>query len=1091
MGDATGPVGPAPTPLPDVPGYEILAELGHGGMGVVYQPRQTSAGRVVALKMIRAGQLASAAEVQRFHAEAEDMALLDHPHIVPVYEVGEHRGQHYFSMKLIEGGSLAEHLERFAADPRAGAALLIQVARTVQYAHEHGILHRDLKPSNILLDADDQPHVADFGLAKRLEGPQGTPSGAVLGTPAYMAPEQAAGQSKRVTTAVDVYALGAVLYEMLAGRPPFRAETPLETLLQVLHDEPIPPSRLRPKVPADLQTICLKCLHKEPGKRYAGAAELADDLGRFLAGEPIQARPVGPGERLVKWVRRQPAAAALVALGLALVVGMLAAGWWYADQEHHHALKEADLRTEAEANAELYRQERNAARNAEAIATKQRDAARLNLYVSRINQAQREWEANHVGRVVDLLEACRPKGDEKDLRGFEWHYLWNLCHGDRLTFKGHTDTVHCVAWSPDGRYLASVSKHRTVRIWEAASGKQVHVFEEPTRVDFGKVVFSRGGRLLASATADLGALSVVRIWEVATGREVGTLQGHLRVVSALAFSPDDRQLVTACCELYGSGRPVKAQIQFWDAATARLARTVPISSASLGYDYHAVFSPDGRQLVWNSFDPNDPKTRSWKPSVWEVASGQLLLTCKTYATGMTFTPDSQRLVTFGEDGTVAEWDVSAGRQGEVAAPLVTLKHPVPVLPHRYLVFSPNGKRLASADGDGAVQVRDAATGATLYSLKGHKAAVFSVAFSPDGWQLATASQDGTVKVWDADMTREIPGRLGQQDDLAGPQLSLQGPDGKPFRAVTFSPDGRWLAGTSATVLVWEAATGRRVLSLPCRSAATGAKFSPDSRLLAIPSDGGVIVREASTGKQILVIRGEDEPRVRSVAFSPDGRRLVTVGERRKAQLWDISQGKGEVTVPLLVFKAYQNVAFSPDGRLVASSSPNKPVMNLWDVSQGQGELTRPLLTLNTFAYSGVAFSPDGRLRASSNSPTGTVDIWDIATGRGEISAPLLSLFGHTGRVASVAFSPDGSRLASASIDRTVKVWETATGQELLSLKVTGPVEGVSWSPDGQRLAGASADGTVKVWEATPPTPEVRLQREVIHLFEAWFGPRKR
>src|SRR5262249_29014997 len=279
--------------------------------------------------------------------------------------------------------------------------------------------------------------------------------------------------------------------------------------------------------------------------------------------------------------------------------------------------------------------------------------ALLNLYVSRINTAQREWEANHVGRVMDLLEACLPKEDEKDLRGFEWHYLWNLCHGDRLTLKGHTDRVFCVAWSPDGRYLASVSKDGTVRIWEAAGGKQVHVLREPTHVGFGKVVFSPDGRLLASATgtSEFGDLGTVRIWEAATGRKLGTLQGHLQVVSALAFSPDGRQLVTACCEKNGLGRPVKAEIQFWDAAAARLERTVPISSSFLVLG-KAAFSPDGRQLVWGSWNP---KTRSYNLSVWDVASGQLLLTFKVDARGMVFRPDGQRLVAFSAEGTATEW----------------------------------------------------------------------------------------------------------------------------------------------------------------------------------------------------------------------------------------------------------------------------------------------------------------------------------------------------------------------------------------------------------------------------------------------------
>jgi serine/threonine-protein kinase len=332
--------------LPQVPGYEMETVLGHGGMGVVYVARQRALDRRVAVKMLLAGPFAGPQELGRFRRETAALARLQHPNIVQVYDAGDVEGRPYFAMELVEGGSLAKKLSGTPQPPRSAAALLATLAEAIHAAHQSGIVHRDLKPANILLAADGTPKVADFGLAGPLEGGAGlTQTGVPMGTPGYMAPEQARGEARALGLAVDVYALGAILYEQLTGRPPFRAATPAETLRQVVDQEPAPPSRLNAGVPRDAETICLKCLEKDPRKRYASAAALAEDLQRFQRDEPIVARSVGTAGRALRWARRRPAAAGLVATALALVGLALGGAAWLVQQR---AERRAELRSEVD-----------------------------------------------------------------------------------------------------------------------------------------------------------------------------------------------------------------------------------------------------------------------------------------------------------------------------------------------------------------------------------------------------------------------------------------------------------------------------------------------------------------------------------------------------------------------------------------------------------------------------------------------------------------------------------------------------------------------------------------------------------------------
>ena len=574
--------------------YELRSEIARGGMGVVYEARQVSLNRVVALKMILAGQLASPADVQRFRTEAENAASLDHPNIVPIYEVGEHRGQHFFSMKLIKGGSLAAAVLGWqgsfsnANAPRRAATIVGTIARAVHYAHQRGILHRDLKPANVLLDAQGEPHVTDFGLAKRLKEESGlTHSNAIIGTPSYMAPEQASGHGKRLTTATDVYALGTIIYELLTGQPPFKAASALLTITKVVNEDPVAPGQLVPGVSRDLEVICLKCLRKEPAERYLSALALAADLDHYLAGEPISARPLHAWERGVKWVRRRPARAGLAGVGLVAVlatIGLCVAQFYNARLATANFQLQETSDHLAMANIQLADSSEKV-KKALLDAQAERTRARRYLYVSQLTLAERARQEGQIGRMMQLLRSVIPENpDQEDLRGFEWYHLWRLHHGEQSRLRGHTEAVTAVAFSADERFLASGSTDRTVKLWDIATGKEIFTLHGHAK-SVTCLVFSPDSKRLVSGSAD----SRVTVWDTATGNELRSLEKHTEPVTAVAISPDGRHVVCG----FANGNLVDWEADDNRTKTLPPLHWYPISGIAFSRDGKAVMSASG------------------------------------------------------------------------------------------------------------------------------------------------------------------------------------------------------------------------------------------------------------------------------------------------------------------------------------------------------------------------------------------------------------------------------------------------------------------------------------------------------------------
>jgi WD40 repeat protein/Flp pilus assembly protein TadD len=963
-----------------IPGYEILGELGRGGMGVVYKARQIRLNRIVALKMVLAGMQADPQQLGRFRAEAEAIARLQHPNIVQIYEISEFDGCPFFSLEYVDGGTLAQKLNGAAQPSRLAAHLVRFLALAMHSAHQRGIIHRDLKPGNVLLatptehsssldsfHAESQaalrlygiPKITDFGLAKHLDVQSQTRTGAIIGTPNYMAPEQAEGRTHAIGPATDVYALGALLYEMLTGRPPFEGESSLTTIRQLLSQDPVRPSHLHSRVPRDLETICLKCLEKDPARRYHSAEDLAEDLERFLQGKPIEARPTGWWGRTVKWTRRHPTRAALFAAVSLASVALLTVGLIY-----HFRLERV-----AEENRQnvirLHVTQGTTAMNAG-------DGFTALLWLTealRLDPGTPEHERPHRERIAALLHGLpklnqvwvregavnearfSPDGSRVLTAGDDGKvYLWDSETGESaappLTHAG--PVVHAV-FSADGRYVATASQDRTARVWDAATGQAI---TPPLRHDapVGWIDFSPDGRQVVTA----GAGAAARVWEVATGKELPAELKHAGDVNQAVFSPDGRWLATAGDD---------GLVHLWQADSRQPTDVV------LSHDRAVLciaFSPDSKLLATGSTDHI--------ARVWDALTGAPVsprLRHRDRLTQVSFSASGQRLLTASEDGTACVWRVADGER--LVEPL---RHKSAI---HCAVFSPDGCRVATAGDDNVARVWNAATGAPLTPPLRFNGTANHAAFSPDGRRLVTAGDDGTTRVWGIACRR--------------PATVLD--EAAVFRRRV----DRYLRVNTADD------TGND-------SADAAGRTSPDGRfIIKIGDDNTARVYDAPSGAAVMPPLSHSN-RITCAAFSPDGRWVVTASMDQTARVWDAASG-APISPPLTHASGVEFAAFSPDGRRVVTASEDNTA-RVWDAASGQ-LLLPPLMHDGTVIQ--AVFDPDGR-RVASASLDRTARVWDAQTGQ-PLTPPLM----HPWSVRQVRFREDGQQLLATGANGNVWAWD--------------------------------------------------------------------
>lgn len=1107
-------------PVVDPASYRVVGQVAQGGIGRILRAWDERLARAVALKELLPDAGSGAEE--RFVREALVTARLQHPSIVPLYEAGRWpNGAPFYAMKLVSGRSLADVIEEGQTLDQRLALLphVLAVAEAMAYAHSERIIHRDLKPANVIVGAFGETVVIDWGLAKDLsrreralrdsldaiEGPPSTGgpprkkkrgissgptggltiSGSVMGTPAYMPLEQASGE--RVDERSDVYALGAILYHLLAGVCPYDGDTAVGILRQVLATAPVPLEQRQRGIPADLSTIVKKAMARDPADRYPSAKELADDLRRFQTGQIVGAHKYSTVALIRRFTRRYRAPLAVAAAAVAVLAGTGAIGVQRVITERDRAeVQQADAE-EAQRTAVAHADDLTLV---QARASIERDPNKALAWLRSLSPSFSRWPEARL-----IAATARDRGISTELRGHSaaiaWGSLspdgetlattsddhtirlWDVATGESRVLFGHTDEVWYSAFSPSGDVLATSSKDKTIRLWdmkgiskvsqdpgaplESGAIRSLTGLEEPVH----QLLFS-GEDLLVFGSFD----STVRVWDTRTGERRGVIARDVEARS-LSLSPDGQTVALAgsdwtlrlvdvrsgASRILGRGEDrilrtafspdgqsvatehVNGRVQWWTLADGS-SKVLAERFTGLPQRFYAAngvqVSPDGRTLASGQ---DGLGLRVWDP---ENGTGRRLLGHEGRITVIAFSPDSQLLASGSYDHTVRIWDLARG-EGRALYGFDDVVSSV--------AFSRDGRILAATSSDGTARLFQVTTDSSQV-LTDPPALLETVDFSPDGRRVVVASQDGAVRLWDV---------------VSGGLTRLEGHTG-PVHDAVFSPDGELVAATGAdrTVRLWDRSGRAMGVFDGDDGTASVVAFSPDSRLVAAPGRGASARLWDIESGASRVLEGH-EAGVVAVAFSPDGKHLATASSDRTARLWDVESGASRIlrghTLRLL------SAAFSPDSTILATGSDDH-TLRFWEVATGVCRT----IDAGGSGITQIVFSPDARFAITAGAQETSARIWDVATG-----AAQGFLRGHEGVITRFSLSPDGGRLLTASADKTVRLWDLASGEGRILRGHTDAVLDVAFSPDGKRIVSTGADGTVRLWSDDLPDDPASLR----------------